>query len=164
MGKSYQITEEQKKIIEEARHKNKDKKVEKRLHGVWLRACNEKNGEIAKKLDVHPKVVSAWVSAFVNNGIEALTTINYGGNRRNMTYEEEAEILKPFEELAEKGQIVEVSKIKAAYEEKVDHEIGNSQIYRVLERHKWRKVMPRSVHPKKASEEAIEASKKLTQK
>ena len=47
------------------------------------------------------------------------------------------------------------------YEEKVGHPIGNSQIYRVLHRHNWRKVMPRSKHPNKASEEVIEASKKL---
>lgn len=31
----------------------------------------------------------------------------------------------------------------------------------MLERHGWRKVMPRSKHPQKASEEAIEASKKI---
>ncbi len=31
----------------------------------------------------------------------------------------------------------------------------------VLKRKGWRKVMPRSKHPKKASPEAIEASKKL---
>ncbi|MDE7249890.1 MAG: winged helix-turn-helix domain-containing protein, partial [Lachnospiraceae bacterium] len=33
-------------------------------------------------------------------------------------------------------------------------------IYCVLKRHGWRKVMPRSRHPKKASEEVIETSKK----
>ncbi|MCI8758540.1 MAG: winged helix-turn-helix domain-containing protein [Oscillospiraceae bacterium] len=36
------------------------------------------------------------------------------------------------------------------------------QIYCVLHRHGWRKVMPRSKHPKKASEDEIAASKKLT--
>ena len=51
--------------------------------------------------------------------------------------------------------------MKAAYIEKVGHSIGGSQIYRMLKRHGWRKVMPRSKHPKKANEEAIEASKKL---
>lgn len=43
--------------------------------------------------------------------------------------------------------------------DKVGHSIGNGQIYRALKRHNWRKVMPRSRHPKKASEEAINASK-----
>ena len=63
---------------------------------------------------------------------------------------------------AEAGHIVEISKIKAAYVEKVGHSIGNGQIYCVLKRHGWRKVMPRSQHPQKASDEAIEASKKLS--
>ena len=67
-----------------------------------------------------------------------------------------------YEERAQAGQIVEVSEIKAAYEEKVGHRIGGGQIYRVLKRHDWRKVKPRSEHPKKASAEAIDASKKLT--
>ena len=79
-----------------------------------------------------------------------------------MSYEEEAALLKPFEKKAEAGQMVEISEIKAAYQEAVGHPIGTSQIYYVLHRHKWRKVMPRSRHPKRASEEVIETSKKLT--
>ncbi|MCL2603811.1 MAG: winged helix-turn-helix domain-containing protein [Defluviitaleaceae bacterium] len=55
-----------------------------------------------------------------------------------------------------------LSDIKAAYQEKVVHRIGTAQIYYVLKRHDWRKVKPRSRHPKKASPEVIEASKKLT--
>ncbi len=79
-----------------------------------------------------------------------------------MSYEEEELILKPFYETAEKGKMVEISEIEEAYQEKVEHRIGNVQIYRVLHRHGWRKIMPRSKHPKKASEEAINASKKLS--
>ena len=79
-----------------------------------------------------------------------------------MSYEEEAALLKAFEEKAEAGQMIEISEIKAAYQKAVGHSVGASQIYYVLHRHKWRKVMPRSRHPKKASEEVIETSKKLT--
>ena len=78
-----------------------------------------------------------------------------------MSVEKEGEILAPFKERAEKGEIIEISEIKAAYQAEVDHPIGNSQIYFVLHRHGWRKVMPRSKHPKKASKEVIETSKKL---
>ena len=80
-----------------------------------------------------------------------------------MSYEEETKLIEPFKERAEKGQLVEVSEIKARYEEAVGHSIGGSQIYYVLKRHGWRKVMPRSRHPKKASEEVIATSKKLKQ-
>ena len=79
-----------------------------------------------------------------------------------MSYEEEAALLKPFKKKAEAGQMVEISEIKAAYQEAVGHSIGTAQIYYVLHRHKWRKVMLRRRHPKKASEEAVETSKKLT--
>ena len=79
-----------------------------------------------------------------------------------MSYEEEAALLEPFNKKAEAGQMVEVSEMEVAYRQAVGHSIGASQIYCVLHRHGWRKVMPRSQHPKKASEEVIETSKKLT--
>lgn len=87
---------------------------------------------------------------------------HYGGNRRNMSIEEERAFLEPYKKQAEQGHLTEVSAMKRAYEDKVGHTIGGSQIYYVLRRHGWRKVMPRSKHPNKASDEAIEASKKLT--
>lgn len=72
-----------------------------------------------------------------------------------MSIEEEAEILEQFRQRAEKGQMLDIREIENAYQEKVDHRIGNAQIYRVLNRHGWRKIMPRSQHPKKASGEVI---------
>ena len=73
--------------------------------------------------------------------------------------EEEVSLLEPFREKAEKGEIMEVSEIKAIYEQAVGHRIGGSHIYYVLRRHGWRKVMPRRKHPKKASKEVIATSK-----
>ena len=97
-------------------------------------------------------------------GVAAIVENHYGGNHRNMSYEEEAALLEPFREKAEAGQMVEVSEMETAYRQAVGHSIGTAQIYYVLHRHNWRKVMPRSQHPKKASEEVIETSKKLTMK
>ena len=81
-----------------------------------------------------------------------------------MSVEKEAAILEPFRKQAEAGKLVEISEIKAAYQKEVDHPISEAQIYYVLHRQGWRKIMPRSQHPKKADEEVIETSKKLTQK
>ena len=126
-----------------------------------MRGRGKNNKEIAEKLDTSPKVVSRWVSAYKNGGIEALFNNRKGGNHRNLSYEEEAEILARFAEKAENGQIVEVSEIRKAYEEAVGHKTAFTHIYAILKRHNWTKKMPRSRHPKKASDEAIEASKKL---
>jgi len=164
MAAKYEITAEQRIEIEEARKANRDKKIEARLKVLLMRADGKPASKISEATGYHAAYVSGIISNYVNNGIEAITGKHYGGNRRNMSYEEEAAILKPFIERSEKGQLVMVSEIEAAYEEAVGHSISSGQIYRVLHRHGWRKVMPRSQHPNKAGDEAIKASKKLTAK
>lgn len=164
MAAKYTITAEQRIEIEEARKANKDKKIEARLKVLLMRADGKPASKIGEVTGYHAAYVSGIISRYVNKGIEAITGKHYGGNRRNMSYEEEAAILEPFIERSEKGQLVMVSEIEAAYEKAVGHSIGSGQIYRVLHRHGWRKVMPRSQHPNKAGDEAIKASKKLTAK
>ena len=162
MAKGYQISSEQKNELIAARKKNKDKNVERRLKVLILRSEGKKNKEIAQMCGYHPTYVSELVSVYCNKGISAVVENHYAGNRRNMSYDEEEAFLAPYKKQAEQGQLIEVSEIMKAYTEQVGHTIGGSQIYYVLARHGWRKVMPRSKHPNKASEEAIEASKKLT--
>ncbi len=89
------------------------------------------------------------------------TKKNYGGNHRNMSVEEEEDILQQFRERAEAGQVVGAKEIKQAFDEKLGRDTGRGYIYMVLDRHKWRKVMPRSRHPKEADDEEITATKKL---
>lgn len=165
MPKTYKINAENAAEIEEIRKTITDKKVDRRLYAVQLRGEGLTNDEIAQKLDTSDKMVSQWVSAYINNGgISALLPKERIGMHRNLSIEEEKEFLSAYTKQAEAGQIIDLNALKAAYIEKVGHSIGGSQIYRMLERHGWRKVMPRSKHPQKASNEAIEASKKLKQK
>ena len=165
MPKTYKISAENAAEIKEVRKTITDKKVDRRLYAVQLRGEGLTNDEIAQKLDTSDKMVSQWVSAYINNGgIAALLPKERIGMHRNLSIEEEKEFLSAYTKQAEAGQIIDLNELKAAYIEKVGHSIGGSQIYRMLERHGWRKVMPRSKHPKKASNEAIEASKKLNQK
>ena len=160
----YRYSEEDLEKIVAARKRNKDKRAEKRLYALELRAKGKNAEEVSAVTGFHKAYISQLTAKYRKGGIEAISGNHYGGNRRNMSAEEEAAFLEPFQAEAEKGQIVEVSKIKAQYEEAVGHSIGGSQIYYVLERNGWRKVMPRSRHPKKAGEEVIAASKKLKKK
>jgi transposase len=162
MPKTYVITEEQGRVAAQARKKVHDKQADKRLRAVQLRGEGLKNKDIAKLLETSSDMVSRWVCAFVEGGVEALLPKSRSGRPTQISYEEEAELLSTFKERAAQGQIIEISEIKAAYEAKVGHSIGGSQIYYVLRRHGWRKLMPRSKHPNKVSDEVIEASKKLT--
>jgi transposase len=156
------ITRAEAEELAVARKSIRDKQTDKRFRAVQMRGEGESNAEIAVALETSAAVISTWVQRYVKGGIEALYDHRRGGNRRNMSMEEEKELLDSFEARAEEGQVIEVSQIEAAYVEKVGHSIGSGQIYRVLKRHEWRKILPRSRHPKKASEEEMEASKKLT--
>lgn len=162
MASRYKFSEEEIKAIEQRRKENKDKRAEARLKALELRAKGANAKEVAEATGFHAAYVTHLVAKYREHGLEAISGNHYGGNHRNMSVAEEACILAPFKERAEKGELVEISEIAKAYQSAVDHPVSRGQIYFVLHRHGWRKVMPRSRHPKKASEEEIAASKKLT--
>ena len=160
MASRYKFSNEEIKAIEQARKGNKDKRAEARLKALELRAKGASAEDAAAAVGFHAAYISQLVAKYRDHGLEAISGNHYGGNRRNMSVEEEAAILALFKERAEKGELVEVREIAKAYQSAVDHPVSNGQIYIVLHRHGWRKIMPRSKHPQKASEEEIAASKK----
>ena len=162
MPKRNKISLEEVAEIEEVRRQNEDKTIDKWLEVLLLHASGKKRMEIAAKTGYGKQYVTELVGEYRKKGLADFAQKQYKGNRRNMSLSEEAAFLAEYKKLAEQGQIIEVGTMKKAYEGKVGHTIGKGQIYRVLARHGWRKVMPRSKHPNKASAEAIEASKKLT--
>lgn len=162
MPKKYKISREQIEEIIETRKTIKDKKADRRLRAVQLRGEGLNDKEIAERLETSSNMISYWVRLYVKEGLTGLLPKKQNGNRRNLTFQEEEELLSQFYEKAKLGQIVEISEIKKAYADKIGFETkSHGHIYEMLKRHGWRKVMPRSRHPKKASEEAIKASKKL---
>lgn len=164
MPKTYRFSKEQIEELESAAKKNKDKNVDKRLEALLLRAQGVKRKAVAEKTGFSIAHITKITNHYQNGGIDKVMGSHYAGNHRNMSVAEEAELLRPFVEASERGQLVEVSEILAAYEAKMGRtfEKDHGRIYRVLKRHGFRKVMPRSQHPNKASDEAIDASKKLT--
>ena len=162
MASRYKFSDEEIRAIESARKINKNKRAETRLKALELRAKGASAKAVSEQTGLHTGTVTRLVAKYRNHGLEAISGNHYGGNHRNMSVEEEAAILAPFKARATKGELVSVTEIAKAYQDKVDHPISSSQIYYVLHRHGWRKVMPRSKHPKKASDEEIAASKKLT--
>jgi transposase len=160
----YRISEEDSKELREAM-----KKVGKAIHyrkmeAVALRGDGKKNEEISDLTGFHPDMVGRFCKEYLEGGLEGLVADGRkGGNRRNASDAEEEEFMAQFEEAAKKGQVISVGEIAAAYDERFGKEHkSKSTVYYLLHKMGWRKVMPRSKHPKKASDEAIAASKKLT--
>jgi transposase len=76
-----------------------------------------------------------------------------------MTPEDEGRFLGSFEAEAGRARVLTAGDIKAAWEARLGHSVNKTTVYRMLERHGWRKVAPRPRHPKK-DEGAGEAFKK----
>jgi hypothetical protein len=64
-----------------------------------------------------------------------------------------------FLDQASDGGILVVSEIKRAFEAMVGRKIAKTTIYRMLDRHDWRTIIPRPRHPK-INTEAQEGFKK----
>ena len=138
-------------------------KAYKRLLAVALRGEGKTNEEIAAITKYHADHVGKLCKAYLAEGLEFATDGRKGGNNRNMTETEAASFLQKYEEEAKCGQVITAKAIAQAYDEAVGKEHKSlSSAYYFLQRHGWRKIMPRRQHPGKASEEEIEASKKLT--
>ena len=155
------ITETQLKEIEAARKKNMNKNLERQLKVLVLHAKGSSRGEISSITGYNITSISRIVSLYMERGLSFFIENHYKGNHRNLSYEEEYMILSHYLEVAKAGQLIDINEIKLAYEEALGRPLkSKGHIYRVLKRHGWRKVMPRSKHPNKASDEEIASSKK----
>jgi transposase len=73
----------------------------------------------------------------------------WGGRRRAlMSLEEEQKFLSGWEENAEHGVLVALTPLQAALEKRLGRRVKPSVVYRMMQRHKWRKVAPDTRHPK----------------
>lgn len=73
---------------------------------------------------------------------------DWGGRRNSfLSMEDETAFLVPFIEKAKAGELVIISALQEAFENKVGKEVPPSTITRLLDRHRWRKLEPEPRHP-----------------
>jgi len=142
----------------------KTKSEFQRIQAVYLRAATSMTPEdIADALAWHPGTVRNIHSAFLRTGDDVFQISSRGGrHRENLSIEEEDILLSQFTADANDGGIIVVSRIKAAYEQKLGQSVPKSTVYRMLRRHDWRQIVPRRRHPK-SDPETQEAFKKTSQ-
>jgi transposase len=163
MPKTYKITTENSQELRDAMSQKENIRHCKKLLAVALRGEGRSNHEISEITGYHATYISLLVASYYNNGISALLLSRDYPNRRNMTTEEEEAFLSQFRDAAENGQVITAAEIAVAYDKKIGKEHkSKSTVYNLLHRHNWRIIVPRREHPKKASEEDIKSSKKLT--
>ena len=115
--------------------------------------------EIAKHTATSLRTVHQVIAAYNRLGATAIAP--RAKRKKNpgayLSIEEEIEFLESFIERAQQGHLTTTQEIQTAFETKVGTSVAPSTIYRLLDRHGWRKLMPRPSHPQanKASREAF---------
>ena len=133
----------------------------RRIQAIYFRArYGDSAVRVAERTGLKLQTVRNLHSRWRRVGEAALALGKKGGRRHtHMSIEEENRLIERHRKAAEKGGILEVGVIHAAYERAVGKPLAKSATYRMLHRHGWRKIAPRPRHPK-ADQETQEAYKK----
>ncbi len=96
-----------------------------RVQCVWMRAELGLGAEdIAKAVGWNPGYVRQVQARFLREGETSLKIVGRGGRyHENLSIEQEEKLLEPFLLGAQRGQILVVSDIKAAYEAKIGRKV-----------------------------------------
>ena len=114
---------------------------------VLLRESGMTQPAIAGAMGVSWSNVNRAHMAYDGGGIKALKPKPIGGRQRqNMTLTEEKALLASFAKAAGACEMLNIHDLKAAYEKAIGHPTSDGAVYNLLNRHGWRKLMPRP-HP-----------------
>ncbi len=106
------------------------------------------------------QTVHNLVSSYNRHGPKIMKGPGKGGRRRAYrSLEDERAFLEPFFRKAATGQIATVAEIKIEWEKALGQKVHKTTVYRLLNRHEWRKAVPRPFHEQAKAEEQ-EAFKK----
>ena len=121
-----------------------------RIRMVLMRENGMTQPEIVEVMGKSLSTVNRAHMLYDEGGVKALKPKPIGGRQReNMTIEQEKALLADFAKAAGAGELLNIHDLKAAYEKAIGHATSNSTVYNLLDRHGWRKLMPRPFHPKR---------------
>jgi len=110
--------------------------------------------EIARHTGVSVTTVRRVISTYNRFGLAAIETPGTGGRRHQyMTLEQERAFLQPFLLVPKPVRLPPPNTSSRPRTAEVKHPVHISTIYRLLDRHGWRKLVPRPRHPKANPEE-----------
>jgi transposase len=104
-------------------------------------------GDIALHTGLAEQSVHNLISRYNRLGPEAVEGPGKGGRRRYyLSWDKEVVFLESFKQAALTGQIATVAEIKEALERRLGKRVHKTTVYRLLQRHGWRKLVPRPFH------------------
>ena len=121
----------------------------RRLQCVSLRQFGMQASDVAKITGLHPGSVRIIWAKWQQQGEKALLGERRGQVRAaaRWSQEEERAFLQPFLDAAQRGKLTTVKEVYKAQCKNVGKKIDPTVTYRLLDRHGWRKIVPRAQHP-----------------
>jgi transposase len=146
----YNFSEEMGQVVYKLMQEANELDQYKRMQAVYFRASyKEKAPKIAERTGLAIGTIWNIHARWKREGLGLFEIKNKGGRiREHLSFEEEKNFLTQFKDEGEKGGILEVKVIHKAYKQAIGKNIAPSTTYRMLDRHNWRKIMPRPRHPK----------------
>lgn len=148
--------------LESLLKETKEAEVLRRVQAIYLRV---RHGflpkQIAQITGYSVGTVHNLHSRYLKEGERIFDLGSPGGrNAAHMTPEKERAFLEPFIKHGDAGGILEVGPVHRAHCAALGRKVPLSTTYRLLHRHGWRKIQPRSRHPQ-ANKEAQADFKKM---
>jgi transposase len=102
--------------------------------------------KVAEILEVSVQAVWLWTHQYNTKGPKGLDRKGRGGRRwAFLSIEREAELLKPFIEMAKSGDVAKASDIRLVFEKQLRRKVSMPYIYRLLARHGWSRIIAQSL-------------------
>ncbi len=116
-----------------------------RIQCILIRATlGSSAAQIAELLGCSTATVHVLHSRWAKEGDAIFDLRGRGGRRRqHLSVEQEHSLLAPFVARADAGGTLTVSEIQQAYAAQTGRRVAPSTVYRLLDRHGWRKAVPR---------------------
>jgi transposase len=158
------IPEQDLKILEKQLKQAKTTREYKYAQVLYLRGRHQQTGEeIARATQYSMDNVNKILKGYFTKGLKLFKDMGKPTSRRryNLTAKEEQIFIEQYLQEAKAGRLIEVSRIKKAYEQRIGRKTSKSVVYSILHRHNWRKIVPRPRHPKHNVEKAAAFKKTL---
>ena len=109
---------------------------------LWLRAKLGMNAnQVALALCWTPSAVRKVQADYLRRGEAAFRRLGRGGRRHSyLEPSEEQALLKCLLEQRTPNELIPAAEVENAYEAVVEHPVAASTVYRMLRRHRWRRV------------------------
>jgi transposase len=125
------------------------KDYQKRL-AIWLTVTGPFHAyQVATMLGISKQAVWLWISQYNKGGPSGLHREGRGGRRwAFLTLEEETKVLGLLSAKAINGEITKAKQILPEINRLLKKEVSLAYVYKLLKRHRWRKLDPRPRHIK----------------